>query len=181
MPDLPGGEVYKSDDGGLSWQLAITSQVLANSIIASTLNPSLVYAGGSGLYRSQDGGDSFVQLFDGLTLGNVWTVALHPTDPITAYVATSVGVLKTTNGGDDWLPWAAHALRTLLVDSHDPEIHYATAYCAGVYVSRDEGKHWQPMNAGLGNLCANDLALDPISTYLYAATGDGIWALRLDK
>jgi hypothetical protein len=179
LPDLPGGEVYRSDDDGLSWQCVITSQVLANSIVASTLEPSLVYAGGNGIYRSQDGGDSFVQLFDGLAFGNVWAIALHPTDSLTAYIATSVGVLKTTNRGDDWSPWTTDALRELLVDGHDPEIQYATAYCAGVYLSHDEGRHWQPMNAGLGNLCTNDLALDPTSTRLYAATEDGLWVIDL--
>ena len=179
LPDLPGGEVYKSDDGGLSWQWVITSQVRANSIVASTLDPSLVYAGGNGLYRSQDGGDSFVQLLDGLTFGSVWTVALHPTDPLTAYMTTSVGILKTTNGGNDWLPWTTDVLRKLLVDNHDPQVQYATAYCAGVHISHDEGRSWRSMHVGLGNLCVNDLALDPTSTYLYAATKDGIWVIDL--
>jgi photosystem II stability/assembly factor-like uncharacterized protein len=179
LPDLPGGEVYKSDNDGLSWQWVITSQVLANSVVASPLDSSLVCVGGNGLYRSQDGGDSFVRLFDGLTFGKVWAIALHPTNSLTAYMTTSAGMLKTTNEGDDWLPWAADVLRELLVDQHDPEVQYATAYCAGVYISRDEGRNWRSMNVGLGNLCANDLVLDSTSTHLYAATEDGIWAIDL--
>lgn len=180
LPGQPGGEVYRSDDGGLSWQMVITNQVLATSIEASGSDPSLVYVGGTGLYRSQDGGDTFTQLA-GLPFIHVDAVALHPTTTLTAYVATESGIFKTIDGGDNWAFLAADVVSELLVDPLAPEIMYAVRSCAGVYVSRDGGQQWQPMNAGLGNLCVNDLALDAASTHLYAATEDGVWVVSLSR
>lgn len=179
LPDLPGGEVYKSSDGGLSWQMVITDQVLATAIVASPLTASLVYAGGSGLYRSQDGGDTFIELTAGLPFSNVGDIALHPTDALTAYASTEAGIFKTVDGGDNWSFWGNDAVSRLLIDIHSPKIQYASKACAGVFVSRDEGKHWKPMGTGLGNLCVNDLALDQTSTRLYAATEDGVWVVDL--
>jgi photosystem II stability/assembly factor-like uncharacterized protein len=178
LPGLPGGEVYKSNDSGLSWQMVITNQVLATSIEASSLDPSLVYVGGTGLYRSQDGGDAFTRL-TGLPFTHVDAIALHPTTTLTAYVATESGIFKTTNGGDNWAFLAADIASELLIDPLAPEVMYAACPCAGVYVSQDGGQHWQPMSVGLGNLCVNDLALDAASTHLYAATENGIWVVNL--
>jgi photosystem II stability/assembly factor-like uncharacterized protein len=174
----PGGEVYKSDNGGLSWQMVITNQVLAASIEASSLDPSLVYVGGTGLYRSQDGGDTFTRLV-GLPFANVKAIALHPTIALTTYVATESGIFKTINGGDNWSFWAADVASELLIDPLAPEVMYAAHPCTGVYVSRNGGQYWQSMNTGLGNRCVNDLALNTASTHLYAVTEDGIWAVNL--
>lgn len=180
LPDIPaGGEVYKSDDGGLSWQMVITKQVLATSITASSIDPALVYAGGGGLYRSQDGGNSFARLTVGLPSPyvSVHAIALHPTNPLTAYVSVDEGVFKTTDGGDSWFSWGTETVSELLIDDDDPNTQYAVQSCAGVFVSRDEGKHWQSMGTGLGSLCVNDLAFDQASARLYAATEDGIWVV----
>lgn len=47
------------------------------------------------------------------------------------------------------------------------------SYSSGVYVSRDAGKTWAPLNTGRGNLTVHGLALaatGPQSGALYAAT-----------
>lgn len=178
-----GGWVCKSDDGGLNWTVVITRQVLAASIATSALDPALVYAGGNGLYRSQDGGDSFVSLTSSLPSSQVEAVAIHPTNPFTAYISTEAGLLKTNDGGDSWLWWSerpSDRIQKLLVNHRGPEIQYiASRNCEGVYISTDEGRHWHPINTGLGNLCVNNLEPNEEFSHLYAATSNGIWILDL--
>ncbi len=182
--DWAGGRLYKSDDGGLSWTMVITEQVMVNSIATPASSSSPVYVGADrGLYRSKDGGDTWAQLIDALPDSSVRTVALHPTTPLTAYVGFEAATYRTTDGGDSWSLWGSdlppYGVHNLLVNKNDSEIHYATSGPAGVYVSADEGRHWQAMNAGLGNLNVYELALNQTASYLFAATADGVWSLKL--
>lgn len=178
-----GGWLCKSDDGGLNWTVIITQQVLASSIATSVLDPSLVYVGGNSLYRSQDSGNNFTSLTSSLPFSQVEAVTIHPTNPFTAYVSTEAGIFKTNDGGDSWLWWSAqppYLIQKLLVNHHSPEVQYiASRDCGGVYISTDEGKHWSPINTGLGSLCVNDLESNDEFTYLYAATSNGVWFLNL--
>lgn len=182
--DWAGGRVYRSDDGGLSWTTVLHEQVIATSIAASAPSPSPVTVGTvRGLYRSEDGGDTWAKLANGLPDSPVRGVALHPTDQLTAYVGTEVGIFKTTDGGDTWSVWGIdpppYGPYNLLINGQNPATHYAIFGLAGVHISLDEGKHWQSMNTGLSSLGIYDLILDQTSSALYAATADGVWALRL--
>lgn len=178
-----GGWVCKSDDGGLNWTVVITRQVLAASIATSALDTSLVYIGGNGLYRSQDGGDNFTSLTSSLPSSRVGAIAIHPTNPLTAYVSTEAGIFKTNDGGNSWSWWSeqpSYLIQKLLINHHNPEIQYIASHdCEGIYVSTDEGKHWHSINTRLGSLCINDLKANEEFSYLYAATSNGIWILNL--
>jgi photosystem II stability/assembly factor-like uncharacterized protein len=178
-----GGWLCKSDDGGLNWTVVITQQVLAASIATSALDPSLVYVGGNGLYRSQDGGESFASLTSSLPFSQIEAVAIHPTNPLTAYVSTEAGIFKTNDGGNNWLWWSeppSYQIRNLLINYHNPEVLYISSRnCAGIYISTDEGRHWHPINTGLSSLCVNDLEANEEFTHLYAATSKGVWILDL--
>jgi photosystem II stability/assembly factor-like uncharacterized protein len=157
--------------------------VLAASIATSALDPSLVYVGGNGLYRSQDGGESFTSLTSSLPFSQVEAVAIHPTNPSTAYTSTEAGIFKTNDGGDSWLWWSERPscrIQKLLVNRHSPQVQYISSRnCEGVYISTDEGRHWHPINTGLGSLCVNDLESNEEFTHLYAATSNDIWILDL--
>jgi hypothetical protein len=101
----------------------------------------VVYAGtGSGVFRSDDGGDSW--RYRGLTGERVLSLAVDPRAPDTAYAGIdteepgSGGVFKTTDGGVTWLPvrigledpdyepdsplFKYRPVNALLVDPHDP-------------------------------------------------------------
>lgn len=178
-----GGWVCRSTDGGLNWTVVITQQVLATSIATSVLDPTFMYVGGNGLYRSQDGGDSFVSLTSRLPSSQIEAVVIHPTNPLTAYVSTEAGIFKTNDGGDNWLWWSdrpSDQIQKLLVNHYNPETQYiASRNCEGVFISRDEGRHWHHINTGLDSLCINDLEANEEFTHLYAATANGIWTLDL--
>ncbi|HWN41448.1 MAG TPA: hypothetical protein VNW71_04470, partial [Thermoanaerobaculia bacterium] len=118
------GGVWKSTNGGLSWNPVFDDQPVA-SIGAVTVfqpNPDVVWVGsgegnprnsvsvGNGIYRSLDGGRTWKHL--GLKeTERIHRVVLHPTDPDVAYAAAlgrlwgenpERGVFKTTDGGRTW-------------------------------------------------------------------------------
>jgi hypothetical protein len=109
--------IYKTTDGGTTWALAFNAdnhyaqQGWYDLIIGvDPTNPNKVYSGGLDLYRSTNGGTSFVQLsaWD-LPPGNPSYVhadqhgwAFHPDDPNHVYAACDGGVFESFNSGDDW-------------------------------------------------------------------------------
>ena len=111
---LPGGDrgVYRSLDGGQGWEQVLAGETLttgATDISIDPSNPARIfatlwdhqrmpdvrrYAGvGSGVYRSDDGGDTWIRLIEGLppaapTLGRIG-LAVAPSDPSRIYVITT--------------------------------------------------------------------------------------------
>ncbi|WP_439105843.1 VPS10 domain-containing protein [Congregibacter sp.] len=120
------GGVWRSDNGGITWDALFDDQSV-NSIGAVAINqtyPDIIWVGtgegatrnstsiGDGMYRSTDGGRSWVKAgLEGTERIN--RIALHPTDPDIAYVSAlgplwndggDRGVFKTTDGGKSWTP-----------------------------------------------------------------------------
>ncbi|MEO1245262.1 MAG: glycosyl hydrolase [Pseudomonadota bacterium] len=120
-----GGGVWKTDDGGLSWQNVSDGHFAVGSIGAmdiSDSHPEVIYVGtgeqalrgdvshGDGVYKSTDGGKTWANV--GLTdTRQIAELLVHPTDPDIVYVAAlghfagpngERGVFKTTDGGESW-------------------------------------------------------------------------------
>jgi photosystem II stability/assembly factor-like uncharacterized protein len=118
------GGLWRSDNGGLTWQPLFDRQSV-NSIGAVAIdqsNPDVIWVGtgegatrnstsiGDGLYKSTDGGQTWVKLgLEGTERIN--RIALHPTNPNVAYVSAlgplwsdgdERGVYRTTDGGKSW-------------------------------------------------------------------------------
>jgi photosystem II stability/assembly factor-like uncharacterized protein len=85
-----------------------------NAIAFDPTDPKTMYAGspGGGLWRTKDGGDSWHILTEQLPMLTVSDVAVDPRHPDTIYILTgdgemyvgaSMGILKSINGGKDWI------------------------------------------------------------------------------
>ena len=137
----PGGDrgLYRSDDAGETWKLVLegeTATTGATDVAIDPSNPSRVYAAmwdhirepdrrayeglGSGLYRSDDGGDSWERIGNGLfgpnpSLGRIG-IALAPSNPDHVYavatgpVGAGGGFYSSTDGGDTFVPTQSHEL-----------------------------------------------------------------------
>jgi len=136
--------VLKSTDGGQTWTLVGRQQFAGSTIKAVEISAAGVLmvttdgtgVGGGGLFRSTDGGASFTDLR---------TANLNkPTDGI-------------DNDGDGTLDEAdeafpAGAVTDLIIDPLNPSRMFAGVAGLGVYVSKDAGQNWNPVNTGITRL-----------------------------
>ncbi len=99
------GGVYRSTDGGSKWELVFKDPFVMKVVI-DPHNPGVVYAGtgdhpyhdqstGNGLFRSDDSGQSWYSVNEGLANLSIWDLVINPTDPAILYLGTGGnGVFK---------------------------------------------------------------------------------------
>jgi photosystem II stability/assembly factor-like uncharacterized protein len=102
-----GGQLYRSDDEGDTWNHLISISPAdvpyPHPTISGTVYATRQWDGG-GLWKSTDRGQTWVTATNGLTDTNVSGLVFHPTDPITMYLGTANGnVFRSTDAGDSWI------------------------------------------------------------------------------
>ncbi len=160
------GGVFKSTDGGTTWVAASTglTNTSVRALAIDPATPSTVYAAGTtdyqvgtsggGVFKSTDGGATWIAANTGLTDTYVTSLAINPATPATLYAGTfGGGAFKTTDGGATWV--AANTgltdtyVGTLAINPATPTTLYAGTY-RSVSKSTDGGATWVAVNAGLG-------------------------------
>jgi len=179
--------LFKSTNGGRSWTpTGRTPDVLSLAVDPRT--PSTLYAGtyGSGIFKSEDGGDSWRAINVGLTGNFVPSMVIDPLTPTTIYAAPVGypsgpypvgGVFKSTDGGETWNAanrgLTADSVRELAINPRNPSTLYAGTP-VGIFKSSNGGDSWTAMNDGLSNTDVLSLAIDPADPdRLYAGTAGG--------
>jgi hypothetical protein len=147
------GGLYVSKDGGSNWTICIGSNFIPacklTGIAADPFNENIIYLATNnynncgGLWKSINGGKSFVQLQNFLHAVN--EIIVSPTNRYLLHIATSDGIYKSLNGGVTFskingLPAINyfHVKRNTNKSSH---FIYATSNSA-FYFSSDEGITW---------------------------------------
>ena len=186
---LPGGGVFKTTDGGESWDL-VNSGLPAGGIVALAINPqdpAMIYAIAQGnfgektggVYKSTDGGTSWTAVNAGLDSNAYYVsiLAIDPSNPDMVYVSGyDTGLYQSTNGGANWSPAGygmtapgygrtADTVIALPFDPRDSNIVYAGT-SAGTFKSRDRGASWSAVRSrqtsdASGPLVVSALAVDP--------------------
>jgi photosystem II stability/assembly factor-like uncharacterized protein len=107
-------------------------------------------AGGNGLHRSSDGGESWRILTSWETM-EVLSVVPHPVDSAIVYIATPWGVFKTVDDGETWVEKMNGMRRwfveDLLMDWREERTLYAGSE-DDLYRTTDGGELWKPMGVG---------------------------------
>jgi len=101
---MPGG-LHRSDDGGDTWvPLGTPGQIpFPHPTDSGTLFASNRWEGESGLWKSTDYGESWLDVTEGMTDTRVRGLVFDPTDPMTIYAGTEQGnVFVSSNGGTSW-------------------------------------------------------------------------------
>jgi photosystem II stability/assembly factor-like uncharacterized protein len=101
---------YRSDNTGQNWEVTASAPGWrVTDVVASGLDPQTVYAsrnsinpGVGHIYKSTNGGDSWVSIQGDLIDITVNAIAVDPLDDQTLYAATDLGVFITVNGGQNW-------------------------------------------------------------------------------
>ncbi|HUY61885.1 MAG TPA: hypothetical protein VMW49_08405, partial [Candidatus Dormibacteraeota bacterium] len=102
-----------------------------------------------------------------------WSVVAVPGQPQQLLVATSQGVLKSTDGGMTWTPTPLTGLVWALAFGPHGHTLYAGTARHGVQRSTDQGQTWQADNTGLGNLDVRAIAVAP--TAIVLGTNGGVY------
>ncbi|HEY2796269.1 MAG TPA: hypothetical protein VGK26_00135 [Thermoanaerobaculia bacterium] len=178
------GEVYKSVDGGSSWQsvLALEGQG-AISVLVDAASPSTVYAlFGFGLannlvagtlYRSLDAGTTWNPVPGLPGSGSAAPPAQSAADPGSLCVGTSAGVFRSRDHGTSWdsisggLTGDALSVAAVAVAPSDPSVLIATT-AAGLFRTFDGGSTWNLVDEKR----RQRIAIDPVQPLtLYASGG----------
>ncbi len=180
-----GGGVARSKDGGQSFELlqGIAGESIRALAVAPS-NPDVLVAGAiSGVFRSDDGGDTWRRLTPAghAELRNVESVAIDPMNPRIFYVGTWHLPWKTVDGGKTWRLIHTGMIDdsdvfTITLDRRSANTLYATA-CSGIYRSADAAAHWAKIRGiPSSSRRTRALAQDAVrAETLYAGTTEGLF------
>ncbi|HSR59492.1 MAG TPA: hypothetical protein VLL47_02000, partial [Robiginitalea sp.] len=193
--------IYRSTDGGKTWErvLYVNPETGASSLSMDPNNPLVLYAAfwehrrkpwtmesggaGSGLYKSEDGGNSWKKLKKGLpeSFGKAGISASGAQAGLVFAVLEAdgekAGVYRSDDGGDSWQQVNKDRINVarswyymeIFADPTDPNRVYVLN--APVTRSIDGGKTFQPLSTPHGD--NHDLWIDPYDNSILANANDG--------
>jgi hypothetical protein len=194
---LSTGGVYQTSDGGESWEPrnhGIRAEFLPEGqqypefgqcVHKVTRHPSrpdrLYLQNHGGVYRSDDHGESWTSIADGLPAEFGFPIVVHPHDPDTVYVFPINGgdrryppeakarVWRSNDAGETWeelgdgLPdafYVAVMRDAMWADDHQRSGLYFGARNGAVWASADEGATWRQIVADLPDvMCVRAAAI----------------------
>ena len=154
-------------------------------LVPSEKNPDHVFVAYENVYKTEDFGQTWIQLSDSLTTRiNFRSLAVSPSDENYIYVSTYSESFRTRNGGITWesisdgLPDLA--IMSVAVSPNNPEKIWLSlsGFDEGekVYMSENAGDSWTNFSQGLPNIPTNFIRSIPGSNgALYLGTDVGIY------
>ena len=121
--------LYRSDDGGASWQRATTDDRVVgfwymSQIFADPSNPDVLWVPKQALYRSTNGGKTFT-IIKGAPGGDDYqTVWIDPTNSQRIMLGTDQGATISLNAGQSWSTWYNQPTGQLYRVATDHEFPY---------------------------------------------------------
>jgi photosystem II stability/assembly factor-like uncharacterized protein len=181
------GGVYRTDDGGQTWQVCnqgVRAQFLppdqlypefgqcVHKIVSHPSNPARLFLQNHwGLYKSDDAGDSWQDIANGVPSDFGFAMEIDHNDPQTVYIVplesdefrctpeAKLRVYRTRNAGESWEPLTKglpqeNAFETVLRDGMAGDTLSPTGLYFGtrngkLFASNDAGESWSPVVEGL--------------------------------
>ncbi len=111
MVDAKDGGLYRSDDAGVHWTHASADTRIwqrgwyFGGVAVEPRNPDVVYACNTALYRSADGGKTFVPIKGAPGGDDYHSLWIDPQDPARRILGVDQGAVVSQNGGETWSSW----------------------------------------------------------------------------
>ena len=186
----PSGGLWKTTDEGQNWAcLTDNLPIIGVSAIAvDYTNTDILYIGTGdkdaantysiGVLKSYDGGQTWDitglewSIYQNETIAKL---LIHPDDPNTLFAATTYGLMKTTDGGDNWYRTLNGDIDDIEFKPGDPGVVYACT--KKLYISTDGGENFEQSQAGLPTNYRVQIAVTEANPeYLYFfSSRDGIY------
>ena len=187
------GFIEKSNDSGGTWQTlsnglanlkgkacginVVAGVISCNNTVTNiqtfgslTIDPqasTTLYGGAleGGMVKSVDGGESWIQINQGLTNSMVTATILDPVSPVTLFIATNGGgISKSMDGGNNWISAGSDiwGVNQFAIDPVSPASVYAATQ-KGVEKTTDGGASWSLLVNGMDptDLAIHTIAVDP--------------------
>jgi photosystem II stability/assembly factor-like uncharacterized protein len=161
-------------------------QINASDIALSSDNSTIYVSVYGGVFRSQDGGETWSFSNMGLTHPIIRTLAPDPVDNSRVYVGTFSdrtpdAIFVSIDQGLTWHPLTSteNALpdddvRAIAINPQDTQILYVGTFGSGVFKSINQGETWDPINSGITRFEITGLKIDssnPDNVFAIAAGG----------
>ncbi len=136
---------------------------MANTLYAGTI--------GQSVWRSTDIGKTWHRVSNGMfPEADIRAIVVHPTDSNVLYAGTEKGVVKTTDGGNNWaqLPseMDSREVWSLAIHPTEPDILFAGTCPSAFFKTTDGGKTWQKLNAELAEECEGIPIIPRVTTII---------------
>lgn len=199
-----GGDrgVFRTTDGGETWEnvLTIDEHTGVTDLVVDPRNPDVMYAAsyqrrrhvwtlinggpGSGIWKTEDGGDTWRKINRGLPGGDKGRIglAIAPSAPDVLYAIVELpgdegGVWRSVNGGENWskrgdyVSGSPQYYQEIYVDPYDPDrIYSLDTY---MMVSEDGGATFRRLGEDDKHVDNHALWIDPQDTDHLLIGSDG--------
>ena len=182
------GDIFRSVDEGLSWQVVNRLGMQLRDVQADPLNPGRVYVASykKGLVRSDDQGGSWTRLNEGLNEFsnglNFYRLVLHPTQKDSLFWICKYGILRSDDAGQNWTdiklltpPGGVNIYAFNVSPSNENEMYYTGTILgkdnvhvrSTFYKTNDGGQNWVTKKLPTGSIPTSLLIHPENNSLLY--------------
>ena len=196
-----GAGVAKSTDSGATWTHigtliggATVNPLTVRALAIDPTTPTTMYAGtagGPGLFKSTNGGATWVPMNNGMVNANtVNSIVIDPFDSQTVYAGSGFlgagggGINKTINGGTSWTPMNTGLppgfdtnFNVIVADRSNAGTFYAATSIFGIIKTTNGGTTWTRVNSGLWKSNVQSLVAHASNSSILFAGGGGSFQL----
>lgn len=179
--------VWKYDTSSLSPSWIEINSGISNLSIKDIVGDNgtnlFVASYGDGVFRSVNSGLLWTNISTSLNHKKTWSISIDPNDSDNLIVGTkNGGVYRTTNATATTPTWTDFnssidrrdiGIWNVKATANNPNLMYAWAYGAGVFVSTNAGSNWSQINSGLTNLKITDLDIFYLDSNKVVVSTDG--------
>lgn len=111
LADAKDGGLYRSDDGGENWRpMNHENRIWGRGsdfaeVKVDPTNPDVVYIANTSVYKSVDGGKTFLCIKGAPGGDDFHTIWINPLHPDHILIASDQGATISVNGGETWSSW----------------------------------------------------------------------------